>query len=68
MEPFGLFNLLNSLLSVAPKSNSESVENDLQTGTAPPPSETKKEEAPLVAPSNACAEFFMRHEQRAKRK
>ncbi len=61
MEPFGLFQLLNSLL---PKPASASEEG----GETPPPKEEKTQppiESPPPAP-NACLGFFEAHDRRAK--
>ncbi len=63
MESFGLFQLLNSLLSKAPSTEEKPDPSSPPSAPSPEP-----EGAPPLETSNACADFFERHEQRRRRK
>ncbi len=63
MEPFGLFQLLNSMLTRP----AEKAERKPDTPTDENAAEKKKETPPPVQKTNAYLEFFERHEKRAKR-
>ena len=79
MEPFGLLNLLKSLLPQAenptqnPKENLEKNGNDLDNGAATPKVDNdrtqKKEKSPpdfAEEPQNAFLDFVNRHDERKK--
>ncbi len=64
MEPFGLFNLLQSLTAPV----KESGENPPQDPTETPPQDPPKQENPDPNPEpNACVDFLTMHEKRAKK-
>lgn len=60
MEPFGLLNLLKSLLPDGNAEEPSAPPKDEEKEPAPPPVQTRKE--------NACLDFLEAHEKRAKRK
>ena len=65
MEPFGLFNLLQSLTAAA----KESAENPPQAPAETPPQDPPKSAEPPAPPPpepNACVESLAMHEKRAK--
>ncbi len=61
MEPFGLFQLLNSLLPKAPQTEEKT---EPATPVAAP---SAPAEEPPKAPPNACLDFFERHERMRRR-
>lgn len=64
MEAFGLFQLLNSMLSPAPKEGDDKAPSSSPDLAAPTPVQSP----PTASePPNACASFFAMHESRAKR-
>ncbi|MBQ7912682.1 MAG: hypothetical protein IJ308_02930 [Clostridia bacterium] len=73
MLPFGLFDLLKTLLP-APDQSSQStpaVDNGTETDAPPAPAPASSPAAqsatlPMEEKSNACADFLYRHEQRAQ--
>ena len=67
MEPFGLFNLLKSLLPQAenlPQNPTDTVDNN--PANPPPPTANNDKNTPdfLGTPPNAFLDFVSRHEQR----
>ena len=69
MEPFGLFNLLKSLLPQAenlPQNTTDTVDNT--PVSTPPPTANNEKNAPGFsnAPPNAFLDFVSRHDQRKK--
>lgn len=76
MSPFGLFDLLKTLLPTPDQTAAQPPSPPLRTETdrAPAPTPQTAENPPLSTPTppqtkeqpNACAEFLYRHEQRAK--
>ncbi len=58
METFGLLQLLNTLLPKNPQEEEKTTPSPAETSPAPPPVNAEK--------PNACAQFFERHEHRAK--
>ena len=69
MSPFGLFDLLKTLLPTPDQTPSSTP--DMQTenkGEPTQPNADASTPAPLSTPpkSNACADFLYRHEQRAQ--
>ncbi len=61
MEPFGLFHLLNSLLSTPSNEEPKTEEPIADEVPKTPPNQP-------LPPTNACVDFFMQHERRARRK
>lgn len=64
MEPFGLFDLLKTLLPDPPEKKDTAPSND-----APPSTNTPAQTAetpPNYDRSNACWDFMTRHDERAK--
>lgn len=64
MEPFGLFDLLKTLLPDPPKNTENQPQNPTpppQKSPAPPP-----ENPPYREQTNACWEFMTKHDERAK--
>ena len=69
MEPFGLFNLLKSLLPQAenlPQNTTDTADNT--PVSTPPPTASNEKNTPdfLDAPPNAFLDFVSRHDQRKK--
>lgn len=70
MEPFGLFQFLQTLLNAQPSAQNEPTENSPPAQTENPPQKEqatapKNEELP---PQNAAALFLENHERRAGRR
>ena len=69
MSPFGLFDLLKTLLPAPNQTaqNPSAVDNGTETdGATTPPSNVQTTPPPDAEKSNACADFLYRHEQRAQ--
>ena len=76
MSPFGLFDLLKTLLPTPDQTAAQPPSPPLRTETdrtptpAPPPTENSplSTQTPPLSnePHNACADFLYRHEQRAQ--
>ena len=63
MEPFGLFNLLKTLLP----STNEPADSAPQNTPQPPPKNTSAPtENPPPPSHNACLEFMAKHDERAR--
>lgn len=64
MEPFGLFDLLKTLLPDPPEKKDSVPSNDAPPSANPP---TQNAETPPYSErNNACWEFMTRHDERAK--
>ena len=73
MSPFGLFELLKTLLPASDQTQTPPPSSAAENGTPQtnePPSSLENEPAPAPPPApqknNACADFLYRHEQRAQ--
>ena len=64
MEPFGLFNLLKTLLP----STNETADSAPQNPPQPPPktASVPTETPPPPPPHNACLDFMAKHDERAR--
>ena len=65
MEPFGLFDLLKTLLPTAQNAENPSP----SPSTAPPPDKPRETSspAPVYTENNPCLDFISRHDAQAKR-
>ena len=73
MSPFGLFELLKTLLPASDQTQTPPPSSAAENGppqTNEPPSSLENEPAPTPPPTlqknNACTDFLYRHEQRAQ--
>ena len=69
MEPFGLFNLLKSLLPQAenlPQNTTDTVDNNTPSAQSPTMDNEKTPPDFSNAPPNAFLDFVSRHDQRKK--
>ena len=64
MEPFGLFNLLKTLLPNTTQPPETPAQSGPQTPQSPAPNPPEISSYPQ--PNNACWEFMVKHDERAK--